>query len=206
MVLTCLDVYEAGSTRYYLNGDAYYTFYDGDLNLQPASTQLKRLTDTGYMLYTGGDGKRYYEKNGDYYVYDSDERRFEEDPLGDIVPLYEIPSPAAEFDEYTCYVDENDTLFLEKEGVFYVLDGEGNPEAYADGLQPLPLIPQDYMVFVDAQNSCYFRRPGESRFQVLVKLYFKADMEAVAAKMQALADAAPEGVRAELEVNPNNLF
>lgn len=47
---------------------------------------------------------------------------------------------------------------------------------------------------------------GENRFQVLLKLYFKADLEAVAAKMQALADAAPEGVRAELEINPNNLF
>ena len=47
---------------------------------------------------------------------------------------------------------------------------------------------------------------GENRFQVLLKLYFKADLEAVAARMQALADAAPEGVRAELEINPNNLF
>lgn len=46
---------------------------------------------------------------------------------------------------------------------------------------------------------------GDTRWQVLLKLYFKADLEAVAAHMQALADAAPEGVRAELEVNPNNL-
>ena len=47
---------------------------------------------------------------------------------------------------------------------------------------------------------------GDARWQVLLKLYFKADLEAVAARMQALADAASEGVRAELEVNPNNLF
>ena len=47
---------------------------------------------------------------------------------------------------------------------------------------------------------------GETRWQVLLKLYFKADLEAVAGKMQALADGAPAGIRAELEVNPNNLF
>ena len=47
---------------------------------------------------------------------------------------------------------------------------------------------------------------GEYRWQLLLKLYFKADMDAVEAKMQALADAAPVGVRSELEVNPNNLF
>ena len=47
---------------------------------------------------------------------------------------------------------------------------------------------------------------GEYRWQLLLKLYFKADLDAVEARMQALADAAPEGVRAELEVNPNNLF
>ena len=47
---------------------------------------------------------------------------------------------------------------------------------------------------------------GETRWQVLLKLYFKADLEAVAGKMQALADEAPAGTRAELEVNPNNLF
>ena len=47
---------------------------------------------------------------------------------------------------------------------------------------------------------------GERRWQVLLKLYFKADLNAVAGKMQALADAAPEGVRAELEINPNSLI
>ena len=47
---------------------------------------------------------------------------------------------------------------------------------------------------------------GEARWQLLVKLYFKADVEAVAAHMQALADAAPKNVRAELEINPNNMF
>ncbi len=47
---------------------------------------------------------------------------------------------------------------------------------------------------------------GEYRWQLLLKLYFKADLNAAAARMQALADAAPEGVRAELEINPNNLF
>ena len=47
---------------------------------------------------------------------------------------------------------------------------------------------------------------GEARWQLMLKLYFKADLEAVAARMQALADAAPAGVRGELEINPNNLF
>ena len=47
---------------------------------------------------------------------------------------------------------------------------------------------------------------GEARWQLLLKLYFKADMDAVAERMQALADAAPEGVRAEMEINPNNMI
>ncbi len=47
---------------------------------------------------------------------------------------------------------------------------------------------------------------GEARWQLFLKVYFKADIDAIAARMQALADAAPEGVRAELEINPNNLF
>ena len=47
---------------------------------------------------------------------------------------------------------------------------------------------------------------GEYRWQLLLRLYFKADLDAVEGRMQALADAAPEGVRAELEVNPNNMF
>ena len=47
---------------------------------------------------------------------------------------------------------------------------------------------------------------GEHRWQLFLKVYFKADLEAAAARLQALAEAAPEGVRAELEINPNNLF
>ena len=47
---------------------------------------------------------------------------------------------------------------------------------------------------------------GEYRWQVLVKLYFKADVDGIAAHMQSLADAAPAGVRAELEINPVNLY
>ena len=47
---------------------------------------------------------------------------------------------------------------------------------------------------------------GEYRWQLLLKLYFKADLDAVEARMQALADAAPEGIQADLEINPNNLF
>ena len=47
---------------------------------------------------------------------------------------------------------------------------------------------------------------GETRWQLLLKLHFRADHSAVAARMQALADAAPEDIRAELEINPNNLF
>ena len=37
-------------------------------------------------------------------------------------------------------------------------------------------------------------------------MYYRADMSAVSSRLQALADAAPEGVRAELEINPTNLF
>ena len=40
----------------------------------------------------------------------------------------------------------------------------------------------------------------------LSKMYFKGDLDGVFEKMQALADAAPEGVRAEMEVNPSSLF
>ena len=47
---------------------------------------------------------------------------------------------------------------------------------------------------------------GEHRWQLFLKMYFKGDLSAACARMQALADAAPSGVRAELEVNPANLF
>jgi primosomal protein N' (replication factor Y) len=47
------------------------------------------------------------------------------------------------------------------------------------------------------------RLRGEYRYQVFLKMYFKADTAAIAARMQEIADGA-EGVRAELEVNPAN--
>lgn len=47
---------------------------------------------------------------------------------------------------------------------------------------------------------------GEHRWQLFLKMYFKGDLNAACARMQELADAAPEGVRAELEVNPANLY
>ena len=47
---------------------------------------------------------------------------------------------------------------------------------------------------------------GEYRWQLFMKLYFKGDMDAACRELQALADAAPEGVRAELEMNPANLY
>ena len=47
---------------------------------------------------------------------------------------------------------------------------------------------------------------GEYRWQLFMKLYFKGDMAAVCREMQALADCAPEGVHAELEINPVNLY
>ena len=47
---------------------------------------------------------------------------------------------------------------------------------------------------------------GEHRWQLFLKMYFKGDINAACARMQAMADAAPEGVRAELEVNPTNMF
>ena len=47
---------------------------------------------------------------------------------------------------------------------------------------------------------------GEYRWQLFTKLYFKADTEAVARQLRALADQTPEGVRAELEVDPVNMI
>lgn len=47
---------------------------------------------------------------------------------------------------------------------------------------------------------------GAHRWQLFLKMYFKGDLSAVCARMQEMAAAAPEGVRAELEVNPVNLF
>ena len=47
---------------------------------------------------------------------------------------------------------------------------------------------------------------GQTRWQVFLKMYFKGDAEAVTRAMQRLAERAPENVRAELEVNPTNLF
>ena len=47
---------------------------------------------------------------------------------------------------------------------------------------------------------------GEFRWQLFVKLYFKADVEAVTARMLEIAEHAPEGVRGELEVNPVNMI
>ena len=49
------------------------------------------------------------------------------------------------------------------------------------------------------------RLRGEYRYQVFLKMYFKADTRGITAKMQALADAA-EGARAELEVDPTSLL
>lgn len=47
---------------------------------------------------------------------------------------------------------------------------------------------------------------GEHRWQLFLKMYFKGDLNAACEKMQNLADAAADGVRAELEVNPVNLY
>ncbi len=49
------------------------------------------------------------------------------------------------------------------------------------------------------------RLRGEYRYQVFLKMYFKADTRSITAQMQTLADKA-EGARAELEVNPVNLL
>jgi len=47
---------------------------------------------------------------------------------------------------------------------------------------------------------------GEHRWQLFLKMYFKGDLNAACERMQALSDASPGGVRAELEVNPVNLY
>ena len=47
---------------------------------------------------------------------------------------------------------------------------------------------------------------GEHRHQLFLKMYFKGDLNAVCAKMQQMADSSPDGVRAELEINPVNMY
>lgn len=47
---------------------------------------------------------------------------------------------------------------------------------------------------------------GEFRWQLFLKMYFKGDLNAACEQMQAMTEAAPDGVRAELEVNPVNLY
>ena len=47
---------------------------------------------------------------------------------------------------------------------------------------------------------------GEYRWQLFLKMYFKGDLNAVCRRMQEMSDAAPDGVRADLEVNPVNMF
>ena len=47
---------------------------------------------------------------------------------------------------------------------------------------------------------------GEHRYQLFLKMYFKGDLNAACAKMQSMAASAPEGVRAELEINPVNMY
>ena len=47
---------------------------------------------------------------------------------------------------------------------------------------------------------------GEMRWHLFLKMYFKGDLDGVTAFMQSLADGAPEGVRAEMEINPANMF
>ena len=47
---------------------------------------------------------------------------------------------------------------------------------------------------------------GEYRWQLFLKMYFKGDLNAVCEEMRAMAENAPGGIRAELEVNPVNLY
>ena len=47
---------------------------------------------------------------------------------------------------------------------------------------------------------------GEARWQVFLKMYFKGDLDATSAFMQKLADEPRAGIRAEMEINPTNLY
>ena len=47
---------------------------------------------------------------------------------------------------------------------------------------------------------------GEHRWQLYLKMHFKGDVSAACARMQEMTSEAPAGVRAELEVNPVNMF
>jgi len=47
---------------------------------------------------------------------------------------------------------------------------------------------------------------GEHRWQLFLKMYFKGDLNAACARMQAMADAVADDVRAELEINPVNMY
>lgn len=78
---------------------------------------------------------------------------------------------------------------------------EARLRAYLDGTDA-----RDDVIQLAATQAPIRQIRGEHRWQLLLKLYFKADLDAVEGRMQALADAAPEDVRAELEINPNNMF
>ena len=47
---------------------------------------------------------------------------------------------------------------------------------------------------------------GEHRWQLFVKLHFRADVEAITRRMLEIAERSPEGVRGELEINPVNMI
>ena len=47
---------------------------------------------------------------------------------------------------------------------------------------------------------------GQHRYQVFLKMYFKGDVDTMTEEMRAAADAAPECVRAELEINPVSMI
>ena len=50
------------------------------------------------------------------------------------------------------------------------------------------------------------RLRGLFRWQVFLKMYFKGDISGATGKMQELADGVENDVRAELEINPANMF
>ena len=90
-----------------------------------------------------------------------------------------------------------------------------NPDAAKDAAQSAAAALEDYVDRSGMKDDVLQLRAaeapiallrGERRWQLYVKLYFRADVGAVTERMRQLADQAPDGVRGELEVNPVNMI
>ncbi len=65
---------------------------------------------------------------------------------------------------------------------------------------------EEEVITMRALEAPIARIRGETRWQLFVKLYARAKAERVMREMEDYARAAPDGVSAELEINPANMF